>query len=276
MRTRTVLTALICVVSASIASALAPNAPLDLSATVSASTVTLTWAAPGTGDAPAGYIVFASLSPSGPAIATLPVSATTLTVSNVADGIYYVHVRAANNEGISAASNEVMVVVPGGSGGCALPPTAPTNLSGTTSGNQVTLAWTPAAAGCPATAYVVQAGSATGLSDVAVINVGGTTTLSAAAPPGTYFVRVLAVNAAGGSAPSAEIVITVTPAGSSRVAIGFDGLPERGEPITDRHLHRIGIYPHDHCAGLDDPHQLREPGALHSIRPRRDSVGPGR
>jgi hypothetical protein len=35
--------------------------------------------------------------------------------------------------------------------------------------------------------------------------------ISAAAPPGTYFVRVMAMSAGGASLASNEIVVTVTP-----------------------------------------------------------------
>ena len=49
------------------------------------------------------------------------------------------------------------------------------------------------AVGCPATAYLVQAGSARGLTDVAQVNVGSQVSLAASAPSGVYFVRVVGV-----------------------------------------------------------------------------------
>jgi hypothetical protein len=126
----------------------------------------------------------------------------------VPNAIYYVRVRAVNADGSSAPSNEVIVVVPGG-GGCTTPPSAPSNLTSSLFGLLVTLNWT-AAGGCPATGYIVQAGSAPGASDVAIINLGASTTLSASAPPGTYYVRVVAVNGFGASVASNEIVVSVT------------------------------------------------------------------
>jgi hypothetical protein len=95
---------------------------------------------------------------------------------------------------------------------CSSPPSAPTGLSSTVFGTFVTLNWTAPAIGCAATAYSVQAGSAPALSDLAVINTGNVTTLTASAPPGTYYVRVLALNGFGGSIASNEVVITVTTA----------------------------------------------------------------
>jgi predicted phage tail protein len=158
---------------------------------------------------PTGYVLEASLSPNGAVIASFPVSSTSLTVPGVPNGIYYARVRAVNADGASSTSNEVVVVVPGGTGGCSSPPNAPGNLSSNVSGNAVTLTWAAPAAGCAPTGYVVQAGSASGLSNLAVINLGNVSTLSASAPPGTYYVRVIALNAFGGSAASNEIVVTV-------------------------------------------------------------------
>jgi len=73
----------------------------------------------------------------------------------------------------------------------------------------VSLQWVPPAAGCAASSYVVQAGSAPGLSNIAVVNVGPATSLSATAPNGAYYVRVVAVNAFGGSTPSSEVIVSV-------------------------------------------------------------------
>ena len=222
MTPRAGVTALIlCLASSALAAA--PNAPEQLTAAVSGSTVTLTWAAPATGATPTGYVVVAALSPGGTPVAALPVSNTTLVVPNVPNGVYYVHVRAVNIDGASGASGEVIVNVPGGGAGCTTPPDAPRNLGSNVSGSLVTLAWTPAPAGCAATGYVVQAGSAPGSSNIAVINVGNATTLTATAPPGTYYVRVVALNAAGGSQASPGIVLTVGSA-SGPITIGFDAL----------------------------------------------------
>jgi hypothetical protein len=55
----------------------------------------------------------------------------------------------------------------------------------------------------------VQAGSSSGASNLATLSIGTSTAVSALAPPGTYFVRVLAQNACGVSGASNEIVVTV-------------------------------------------------------------------
>ena len=204
--------------------AAAPTAPVNLGAIVTGNTVALSWTAPSTGTPATSYLVLASLSPGGAPIAFLPTQTTALTVTGVPNGVYCVTVRAINADGASGPSNEVIVVVPGGGGSCNAAPDAPTNFAATVVGNNVTLGWAAPAGGCPPTGYVIQAGSAPGLTDLAVLNVGAVTTLAVVAPPGTYYARVLALNAFGASAPSAEIIVTVGTTATGRVTIGFDAL----------------------------------------------------
>ena len=209
MKQRTALMFVFALMSLSSVAAVVPGPPQNLVATVNGNTVTLTWQAPSTSDVPTSYIVQAALSPGGAVIAAGAVNGTTIRVTAVPNGVYYVRVVGINADGVSTPSNEVIVVVPGGGGGCITPPDPPTNLTGSVSGNTVLLLWEVPVRGCAATSYVVQAGSAPGLSNLAVANVGATTTLTASAPPGTYYVRVLALNAFGGSVASNEIIITV-------------------------------------------------------------------
>ena len=203
MKTRFGSTLVLALLSVSVIAAVAPGPPLNLAATVNGNTVTLTWAAPTTGGAPSSYLLDAALSANGPSIASFPVTATTLTVTGVPTGIYFVRVSAVNSDGTSPVSNEVTVVV----GNCTTVPNPPTNLASTVVGTFVTLSWTTPTGQCPITGYSVQAGSGAGLSDIAVINT-PLPGLSATAPPGTYFVRVVALNALGASAASNEVVVT--------------------------------------------------------------------
>jgi hypothetical protein len=87
-------------------------------------------------------------------------------------------------------------------------PTAPTNLTATVSGLSVSLSW-GASANAP-TQYVLQAGFAPGQTAITVPLSGSTTTFSASAAAGTYYVRVVAVNADGTSAPSNEVTVVLT------------------------------------------------------------------
>ncbi len=72
------------------------------------------------------------------------------------------------------------------------------------------ISWRAPTSGGAVTGYVLEAGSAPGLSDIALIPLGPTTGLSAAGvPAGTYHLRVRAVGAAGVSAPTGDVVLTV-------------------------------------------------------------------
>jgi hypothetical protein len=90
------------------------------------------------------------------------------------------------------------------------PPGPPTLTAASVTGNPVTLSWSPGAGGAPAS-YTVHAGSSPGASNLAVVPVGLTTSISAAAPVGIpIYVRVVATNAAGAST-SNEISFLLAP-----------------------------------------------------------------
>ena len=211
MRTHLSLTVLLIGLSAHLLHAAAPSPPQNLSATVTGDTVTLTWE-PSTltsGAVLFGYIVEVALSPGAPPATAFPSIETTAVVDDVPAGVYYVRVRASSSEGNSAPSNEVMVVVHAPPP-CTSPPHAPTDLTSHVVNDLVTLNWSAPATGCPVEGHAVLAGSAPGLVDLAIINVGAATSLLVTAPAGTYAVRVVAFNAYGISAPSNEVTVVST------------------------------------------------------------------
>jgi hypothetical protein len=187
----------------------APGAPNSLTAAASSSFVSLSWRAPTTGGSPTRYVVEAG-SVSGSANlanASTGSTATTFTASNIGAGVYYVRVRAANSAGVSAASNEAVLIV--GSSACSSAPTAPTSLVGSAGGTTVTLAWT--APGGNPTSYIVEGGSGPGLSNLANSDTGSAVP-SLTAPgvgPGVYYVRVRGKNACGVGPVSNEVVVIV-------------------------------------------------------------------
>ena len=102
-------------------------------------------------------------------------------------------------------------IYPGGGVPGSTPAGAPSNLAATVLGTTVTLNWAAPVSGGAPTTYIVEAGSVPGAANLAVAStnsqVPGAT--FAGVPPGTYFVRVRAANALGGSVPSNEIIVTV-------------------------------------------------------------------
>ena len=186
----------------------APSSPSGLSAQVSGSTVTLAWSASPGGGA-MSYVIEAGTSPGANNVVTSNTghAGTSVVAHGVASGVYYVRVRAANAGAISPPSNEVTVTV-GQADRCSGAPLPPTGLVATVSGRAVRVNWNAPSGGCTPTHYVVLAGSARGLSNLAQASVAGLT-LSANAPAGTYHLRVIAVNASGASAASNEVPVTV-------------------------------------------------------------------
>ena len=88
--------------------------------------------------------------------------------------------------------------------------TPPTGLAASASGSTVTLGWSAPSSGTPS-AYVIEAGSASGLANLTSFSTGSTATAFSASGvgAGTYYVRVRATNAGGASAPSNEVTLIV-------------------------------------------------------------------
>ena len=91
-------------------------------------------------------------------------------------------------------------------------PSTPTAFGAVVSGSTVTFNWTPAATGGTATAFQIQAGSAPGAANYGAANVTGTSLVVPGVANGTYYLRLLAMNAQGVSAPTPDTVVAVGPA----------------------------------------------------------------
>jgi hypothetical protein len=176
-----------------------PASPSNLAAIVSGDTVALTWQ-PGSGSAGATFWLEAGSAPGTSNIGAWPTAATQLVATGVPAGRYFVRVRAATPDGVRGYSNEIDVRV-----GCGAALGAPQALAGSVSGLAVALSWTPVPG---ASGYVVEAGSASGLANIASVPTVATS-LAATVPAGTYYVRVRATSACGPGDASNEVVLRV-------------------------------------------------------------------
>jgi Putative binding domain, N-terminal len=145
-------------------------------------------------------------------------------VPGVPPGTFYLRVSGANEFGVSAVSEELVLTV--SATGDSLPD-PPRNLTVSLALGRPTFSWSPPLSG-GAVNYIFEAGASTGSSNRAVIQMGGATSLAAGyVPPGIYFVRVSAVNSAGRSAPSNEVLLrlgaTTAPPGPPALDGGVTG-----------------------------------------------------
>jgi hypothetical protein len=189
-----------------------PGAPTGLVGTATGSSIKLAWNPPATGGAPTSYVIQAGTAPGSSDIGSTATgsTATTLSATGVAAGTYFIRVAAQNSAGASGPSNEIALPV--------LVPGSPTALTGAVSGSSITVSWHAPTTGSAPSAYVLEVGSASGLSDLGHGSTGSlATTFSATGVAArTYFFRVRAQNAAGAGAPSNELKLVVGAPTTSR------------------------------------------------------------
>lgn len=178
-----------------------PPAPGTLTFLKGGSTVALRW---GSALSASSYAIEAGQAPGSANLGAIPVRNTTTFTTPAPLGTYYVRVRAVNRCGVSGPSNEVAITLDGST---SLPVT-PTGFVGGVNGRTVTFQWTPAVTGGLPAGYHVEAGVTPG-GVIAVLPTAATQLVVPNAPSGTFYVRVRAVNAAGASAPTADITVTV-------------------------------------------------------------------
>lgn len=184
------------------ASVALPGTPTGLAASVSGSTVTITWNAPTSGGAATGYQLIAGTAPGASDVGMAPVTSPGLVVSAVPNGVYYVRVVATNAAGASAPTPDATVAV-------GVTPGAPRNFTATAPApGYVSLSWLAPSSGPAPTSYVVLAGHAPGAS-VYQVPVSGTTVAGGGVPPGTYYVRVVALIGTTPGPASAEVALVV-------------------------------------------------------------------
>jgi len=113
------------------------------------------------------------------------------------------------------------------------PPLPVLTLAHSVVGSHVTFVWVPNSQGPAPTAFLLQAGSGPGLSDIATVRLPAMqTSFAADAAAGTYYVRILATNGVGASAPSNEVVVTIGGSGGCAVPGAPTGLVATPGPLS--------------------------------------------
>jgi len=184
-----------------------PFPPLNLFVDVDSSTLTAGWYAPNVGNVPlTGYVLYVGTAPGASNVLRQPLGLDTLfsvPIAGATPGIYYFRVTAVNMFGESVPSNEVTVVI----GNYCSVPAAP-RLSGSVSGDTVSLTWTTPTGG-PVSGYTVFVADGPGRPFTAVGTVGAENAISGPATPGTYLLRVAANAVCGQGPPSNTVTLTV-------------------------------------------------------------------
>ena len=188
-----------------------PASPLDPTAVTEGTSLTFRWQPPSTG-APPAYLLEAGSAEGRSDVASLPLSggATSFTI-DAPPGRYWGRLKAINATGASAPSSEWILDVDATASPCyEMPPLAPQSLIASVAVRTVTLYWAQPDAGSVASTQRVVAGTAPGLDDLGAIGVpGAATSFTTTVPPGTYYVRIVALNACGASPYSNEVRVVV-------------------------------------------------------------------
>jgi hypothetical protein len=179
-------------------------APQRVMVAVDGAMVTLSWSS-GDVRTSSAYVVEVGTTFGGAELGRFPVGAATRVSGAPGPGTYYARIRAISPAGDDPGSSEMIFTTPPSP----LPPRTPEGLTAMVgSDHLVTLNWNAASGN--ATTYVIDVGSASGRTDLVSIGTGNLdTTFTTIAPPGTYFVRVRALNAFGASAESNEVTVAV-------------------------------------------------------------------
>lgn len=177
---------------------------------VSGNTVAIAWDPPGFGRPVTGYLIQLATNPSftSPIHVRVPAHVTSGSGA-LSNATWYVRVGTESEYATSAPSNTLAFTLPGGGSPAPVAaPGAPTLQIVQAQANPITLAWT-AGQGGPPSQYVLYAGTTPGASNIGVFNVSGSSSITAAVPPGMpFYVRLVASNVSG-AATSNEVFFAV-------------------------------------------------------------------
>ena len=176
--------------------------PTNLDVSVADHIVTITWTLPVTPAMNGVRLEVGTVEGSADLLALdLPPNQASFTAA-APPGRYVARVRALAGPATSLTTPDVSFAV-----GPPNVPGAPLDLTARRDGARVTFAWQPPSTGVPSH-YELEAGTAPGQRDIGALSVaGGATSLTLTLTAGTYWTRLVAVNQAGRSAPSAEAMV---------------------------------------------------------------------
>lgn len=200
----------------------APSVPADVTASVQdRDDITVSWTASTDAVGVTGYEVHrgttADFTPSSETLVSGALTATTFSQTDVAEGTWFYRVRARDAAGNwsapSAAASATVEPLPPDT----TAPSVPSGLAATVQGgDDVALTWTASTDDVGVTGYAVHRGSSAGFTVDADSRIASVTTpgyTDESRPVGTWFYRVVAVDAAGNASDAAPAVsATVAPA----------------------------------------------------------------
>lgn len=199
-----------------------PAAPVGLTATVAGTSVTLEWTGAG-----GSFQLEAGSAPGRADLFNGDVGTATTVAPTAPTGYFFVRVRERNACGFGPPSDEIVVSVG--------VPSPPGNFAASIIGDAVTFRWEgPPPTDPVPTGYLLEAGSAPGLTDLAVLPVAAPAPgfTVPGVPSGTYYVRVRAFDGATIGAPSNELAVTVGPPPAGTSSVTFTGLAPAGDPFV--------------------------------------------
>jgi hypothetical protein len=176
----------------------APSVPANLLGLAHGSTVSLAWRNTFGGGMPTSLV----LDVTGSIHTSLPLPmGDSFTFNGVPDGTYTFSLRAVNVVGSSGPSSPLTLSFPAK---CTGVPQRPVGVVASRSGAVISLAWEPAASGAAPTSFLV---NVTGAATVSVPTTARS--VSGAVGPGSYTLRVVAVNACGSSTASSSTTVVI-------------------------------------------------------------------
>jgi hypothetical protein len=178
----------------------APSAPTGLLASVAGQQVDLAWTHTFGGGVPTSV----RLHVSGSLQAVVPLPAgEQASLGPVPDGVYTLRVEAVNRAGGSQLSPPVTITVP--ARGCSSVPEPPAWVRVFEQQGLVTVSWAPGRSGAAPTRYELRVrGTVSG-----DFSVGAVRSVQGTLPPGPVSIGVVALNACGGSVPTAPVRIEI-------------------------------------------------------------------